>query len=85
MKETERLHDLYKQMQEERDKVKELDFKHENGKLSESSYQSQLKGITNTIDTLGKEIDEEIEIRGLSSEEYAKAQKEWQQEEEHSR
>jgi len=85
MKNLERLQSLDEQIHEERAKADQLQQKYEAGKISESDYKKQMDGIENTVDTLGKERDEEIERQGLSEQEYLEAREEWQQEEDRER
>jgi len=85
MKNLEALQTMDKQMQEERTKADQLQDRFESGRISEAAYKSQMQGIENTVDILGKEIEEEIKRQGLSEQEYSEAKNEWRQEEEHSR
>ena len=73
-----RLYDLNEQRKEELQKIKKLDARYESGKMSKEDYDKQNKAINTTIDTLGKETEEEIKNQGLSEQEYG----EWKQQQE---
>jgi hypothetical protein len=84
MKDTQWLQELDKLRQEQFDKADNLKGRYENGTLSQSSYETQMQGVENTIDILGNQIEEEVKKQGLSEQEYLEAREGWQ-EEEHSR
>ncbi|MDR2728879.1 MAG: hypothetical protein LBB56_07080 [Chitinispirillales bacterium] len=80
MKSTDYLQGLDEHRQEEINKLHQLDARYENGKIPKEEYDKQNNAINTTIDTLGKEIDEEIKNQGLSEQEYQEARDEWRQE-----
>jgi len=80
------LHELYKDQQFQAEKANDLQARYEAGALSKESYEAQMKGVENTYDILGKEIEAEIENQGLSEQEYLEAKEEWQeQDQQHKR
>jgi hypothetical protein len=81
MKDTRHLHELDKLKQEQLDKLHCLEDRYEHRAISQSSYDDQVRGVNNSIDIIGKEIDKEIENQGLSEQEYLEAREEWQEEE----
>ena len=85
MKDTGYLMELDKLKQEQLDKAEYLKGRFENGTLSPDSYQSQMRGVSNTIDLLNNQIEDEIKEQGLSEQEYQESKAEWRQEEEHDR
>ena len=85
MKNLEALKTMNEQMHEERLKADKLQERYDNGRVSDKDYKSQMYGIENTVDILGKEIEEEIKRQGLSEQEYSEAKEEWRQENEHDR
>jgi len=85
MKDTRYLQELDKLNQEQSDKADYLKGRYESGTLSRDSYEDQMRGVENTKDILGNQIDTEIKEQGMSEQEYLEARDEWQQEEDRER
>ena len=85
MKNISHLQELDRLKQEQIDKAEYLTNRYENGTLNKESYDSQMRGVENSVDILGKEIESEIKNQGLSEQEYQEAREGWQQENERSR
>jgi len=85
MKDTRYLQELDNMKQEQSDKADYLKGRYESGTLSRDSYEDQMRGVENTMEKLGNEIENEIKEQGLSEQEYLEARDGWQQEEERER
>jgi len=82
MKDTRYLQELDRLKQEQLDKADYLKNRCDNGTLSRDSYDDQMKGVSNSVDILNQQIEEEIKEQDLSEQEYQEARDGWQQEEE---
>lgn len=85
MKDTRYLQELDNLRQEQSDKADYLKGRYESGTLSRDSYEDQMRGVENTMDKLGSQIDAEIKEQGMSEQEYLEARDGWHQEEDRER
>jgi len=80
MEKNSRLEALCKQREEEFEKSRNLTERYENGAISKEKYDREYRGIETTVDTLGKEIEDEIKNKGLSEQEYHEVSERWKEE-----
>lgn len=85
MKDTRHLQALDELKREQVEKAKCLESRYEHGTLTKESYDYQMRGVNNSVDIIGKEIEKEIKEQGLSEQEYFEAREGWRQEQERDR